>query len=119
MKRRQNGSPQMIKCSFCARGQDEVAKLVAGPSSVYICSECIKLCNDILEGELLDEASLAPPKFPKPKEIREYLDTYVIGQEGAKVWAISVLPVPVLPNNRIFDLSISTPSLVFFWWIRL
>jgi len=75
----------MIKCSFCARGQDEVAKLVAGPSSVYICSECIKLCNDILEGELLDEASLAPPKFPKPKEILEYLDTYVIGQESAKI----------------------------------
>ena len=71
MKRRQNGSPQMIKCSFCARGQDEVAKLVAGPSSVYICSECIKLCNDILEGELLDEATLAPPKFPKPREIRD------------------------------------------------
>ena len=85
MKRRQNGSPQMIKCSFCARGQDEVAKLVAGPSSVYICSECIKLCNDILEGELLDEASLAPPQFPKPKEILEYLDTYVIGQEDAKI----------------------------------
>jgi ATP-dependent Clp protease ATP-binding subunit ClpX len=85
MKRRQNGSPQMIKCSFCARGQDEVAKLVAGPSSVYICSECIKLCNDILEGELLDEASLAPPKFPKPKEIRDYLDEFVIGQEEAKV----------------------------------
>jgi len=75
----------MIKCSFCARGQDEVAKLVAGPSSVYICSECIKLCNDILEGELLDEASLAPPKFPKPMEIRDYLDQYVIGQDDAKV----------------------------------
>jgi ATP-dependent Clp protease ATP-binding subunit ClpX len=85
MKRRQNGSPQMIKCSFCARGQDEVAKLVAGPSSVYICSECIKLCNDILEGELLDEATLAPPKFPKPREIRDYLDQYVIGQDEAKV----------------------------------
>jgi ATP-dependent Clp protease ATP-binding subunit ClpX len=85
MKRRQNGSPQMIKCSFCARGQDEVAKLVAGPSSVYICSECIKLCNDILEGEMLDEAALAPPRFPKPREIREYLDLYVIGQEEAKV----------------------------------
>jgi ATP-dependent Clp protease ATP-binding subunit ClpX len=75
----------MIKCSFCARGQDEVAKLVAGPSSVYICSECIKLCNDILEGELLDEASLAPPKYPKPREIRDYLDQYVIGQDDAKV----------------------------------
>ena len=85
MKRRQSGSPQMIKCSFCARGQDEVAKLVAGPSNVYICSECIKLCNDILEGELLDEASLSPPKFPKPKEIRDYLDQYVIGQDDSKI----------------------------------
>nr|MEE4268401.1 ATP-dependent Clp protease ATP-binding subunit ClpX [Candidatus Krumholzibacteria bacterium] len=85
MKRRQNGSPQMIKCSFCARGQDEVAKLVAGPSSVYICSECIKLCNDILEGDLLDEATLAPPKFPKPREIHDYLDQYVIAQNEAKV----------------------------------
>ncbi len=85
MKRRQNGSPQMIKCSFCARGQDEVAKLVAGPSSVYICSECITLCNDILEGELLDDAALAPPKFPKPKEILDYLNNYVIGQQEAKI----------------------------------
>jgi ATP-dependent Clp protease ATP-binding subunit ClpX len=85
MKRRQNGSPQMIKCSFCARGQDEVAKLVAGPNSVYICNECIKLCNDILEGELLDEATLAPPQFPKPIEIKDYLDQYVIGQENAKI----------------------------------
>ncbi len=85
MKRRQNGSPQMIKCSFCARGQDEVAKLVAGPNSVYICNECIKLCNDILEGELLDEATLAPPDFPKPLEIKDHLDQYVIGQDEAKI----------------------------------
>jgi ATP-dependent Clp protease ATP-binding subunit ClpX len=85
MKRRQNGSPQMIKCSFCARGQDEVAKLVAGPNSVYICNECIKLCNDILEGELLDEATLAPPEFPKPLEIKDHLDQYVIGQDEAKI----------------------------------
>ncbi len=85
MKRRQNGSPQMIKCSFCARGQDEVAKLVAGPNSVYICNECIKLCNDILEGELMDEAALAPPEFPKPLEIKDHLDQYVIGQEEAKI----------------------------------
>ena len=85
MKRRQNGSPQMIKCSFCARGQDEVAKLVAGPNSVYICNECIKLCNDILEGELMDEAALAPPDFPKPLEIKDHLDQYVIGQDEAKI----------------------------------
>ena len=85
MKRRQNGSPQMIKCSFCGRGQDEVAKLVAGPSSVYICNECIKLCNEILEGELMEEASLTPPRFPKPQDIRDHLDEYVIGQPEAKV----------------------------------
>jgi len=85
MKRRQNGSPQKIKCSFCARGQDEVAKLVAGPSSVYICSECIKLCNDILEGELLDEASLAPARYHKPKEILDHLNEHVIDQEEAKI----------------------------------
>ena len=85
MKRRQNGSPQMIKCSFCGRGQDEVAKLVAGPSSVYICNECIKLCNEILEGELMEEASLTPPRFPKPQDIRGHLDEYVIGQREAKI----------------------------------
>ena len=85
MKRRQNGSPQMIKCSFCGRGQDEVAKLVAGPSSVYICNECIKLCNEILEGELMEEASLTPPRFPKPQDIRDHLDEYVIGQPEAKI----------------------------------
>jgi len=85
MKRRQNGSPQMIKCSFCGRGQDEVAKLVAGPSSVYICNECIKLCNEILEGELMEEASLTPPWFPKPQDIRDHLDEYVIGQPEAKI----------------------------------
>lgn len=75
----------MIKCSFCARGQDEVAKLVAGPSSVYICSECIKLCNDILEGELLEESGDKQHKSHKPSEIKKHLDEYVIQQDGAKV----------------------------------
>ncbi len=75
----------MIKCSFCARGQDEVAKLVAGPSNVYICSECIKLCNDILEGELLDEAPESMQTYAKPLEIKDYLDEYVIQQDEAKI----------------------------------
>ncbi len=83
MKRRQSGTPTMIKCSFCGRGQDEVAKLVAGPS-VYICNECIRLCNDILEEEMVDEATL-DPKFPKPREIKDDLDDYVIGQDDAKI----------------------------------
>ncbi len=75
----------MIKCSFCARGQDEVAKLVAGPSNVYICNECIKLCNDILEGELLEETGESLQSFPRPQEIKEHLDEYVIQQDDAKI----------------------------------
>ncbi|MBK7703203.1 MAG: ATP-dependent Clp protease ATP-binding subunit ClpX [bacterium] len=85
MKRRQTGSPQMIKCSFCARGQDEVAKLVAGPANVYICSECIKLCNDILEGELLDDAPETAQTHAKPHDIKAHLDEYVIRQDDAKI----------------------------------
>jgi ATP-dependent Clp protease ATP-binding subunit ClpX len=77
------GSPQVIKCSFCGRGQDEVTKLVSGPS-VYICNECIRLCNDILEEEMTSVPALEVAEFPKPREIRTFLDQYVIGQEGAK-----------------------------------
>jgi ATP-dependent Clp protease ATP-binding subunit ClpX len=77
------GSPQVIKCSFCGRGQDEVAKLVSGPS-VYICNECIKLCNDILEDELPAISALEAKDFPKPHDIKKALDLYVVGQEHAK-----------------------------------
>jgi len=77
------GTPQVIKCSFCGRGQDEVAKLVSGPS-VYICNECIKLCNDILEDELPAISGLETQEFPKPSEIKDLLDQYVVGQEGSK-----------------------------------
>ncbi len=76
-------SPHAIKCSFCGRGQDEVTKLVSGPS-VYICNECIKLCNDILEEEMGREAGAVSLDLPKPAEIRAVLDEYVIGQERAK-----------------------------------
>ncbi|MCA9752140.1 MAG: AAA family ATPase, partial [Gemmatimonadetes bacterium] len=76
-------SPHAIKCSFCGRGQDEVTKLVSGPS-VYICNECIKLCNDILEEEMGRESSTVSVDLPKPAEIRAVLDEYVIGQERAK-----------------------------------
>jgi ATP-dependent Clp protease ATP-binding subunit ClpX len=77
------GTPQVIKCSFCGRGQDEVAKLVSGPS-VYICNECIKLCNDILEDELPAISGLETQEFPKPTELKGLLDQYVVGQETAK-----------------------------------
>jgi ATP-dependent Clp protease ATP-binding subunit ClpX len=76
-------TPHPIRCSFCGRGQDEVARLVSGPS-VYICSECVKLCNDILEGELEREQPSAAGSLPKPHEIKRILDDYVVGQDRAK-----------------------------------
>ena len=76
-------SGDLLKCSFCGKSQRQVKKLIAGPS-VYICDECIELCNEIIEEELAgtDEVSFA--ELPKPVEIREYLDAYVVGQEHAK-----------------------------------
>ncbi len=82
MKKRVN-SPLPIRCSFCGRGQEEVARLVSGPS-VYICSECVRLCNDILEGETAPPLPLSGESLPKPSEIKKTLDDYVIGQERAK-----------------------------------
>ncbi|SHJ39481.1 ATP-dependent Clp protease ATP-binding subunit ClpX [Desulfofundulus thermosubterraneus] len=72
-----------LKCSFCGKLQDQVKKLVAGPG-VYICDECIELCNEIIEEELSEDLGLDLGDIPKPKEIKEILDQYVIGQEQAK-----------------------------------
>ncbi|MDK2823347.1 MAG: ATP-dependent Clp protease ATP-binding subunit ClpX [Clostridia bacterium] len=72
-----------LKCSFCGKVQDQVKKLVAGPG-VYICDECIELCNEIIEEELSEETSFELGDIPKPKEIKAILDQYVIGQEAAK-----------------------------------
>ncbi|MCH7548236.1 MAG: ATP-dependent Clp protease ATP-binding subunit ClpX [Candidatus Krumholzibacteriota bacterium] len=78
------GNPHILRCSFCGRGQDEVTKLISGPS-VYICNECIKLCKDILDDEISGQVLFDSDEFPKPKEIKEFLDLYVIGQDEAKV----------------------------------
>jgi len=72
-----------LKCSFCGKLQDQVKKLVAGPG-VYICDECIELCNEIIEEELSEESSLELGDIPKPKDIKAILDQYVIDQEDAK-----------------------------------
>lgn len=72
-----------LKCSFCGKTQDQVKKLVAGPG-VYICDECIELCNEIIEEELADDLGFEMGDIPKPNEIKEILDDYVIGQEKAK-----------------------------------
>ncbi|MGI6679350.1 MAG: ATP-dependent Clp protease ATP-binding subunit ClpX [Dehalobacterium sp.] len=72
-----------LKCSFCGKLQDQVKKLVAGPG-VYICDECIELCNEIIEEELGEDLNLDMGEVPKPQEIMNILDQYVIGQEKAK-----------------------------------
>lgn len=72
-----------LKCSFCGKLQDQVKKLVAGPG-VYICDECIELCNEIIEEELSEDLGFEMSDVPKPKEIRDILDQYVIGQDAAK-----------------------------------
>ncbi|MBM4253432.1 MAG: ATP-dependent Clp protease ATP-binding subunit ClpX [Deltaproteobacteria bacterium] len=78
------GKDSGLHCSFCGKGQREVKKLIAGPN-VYICDECIQLCNDIIAEEVEKEELLSPTgKIPNPKDIKKVLDDYIIGQEAAK-----------------------------------
>ena len=74
---------KLLYCSFCGKSQHEVRKLIAGPS-VFICDECVELCNDIIREELEDTGDTGQDKLPKPMEINEVLDEYVIGQSRAK-----------------------------------
>jgi hypothetical protein len=73
----------LLKCSFCGKSQKQVKKLIAGPG-VYICDECIDLCNEIIEEELSEGSDVGLEELPKPKEIFEFLNSYVVGQENAK-----------------------------------
>src|SRR5947209_8042961 len=73
----------LVKCSFCGKSQKQVKKLIAGPG-VYICDECIDLCNDIIEEELADSSEMRFDELPKPAEIFTFLNDYVIGQDRAK-----------------------------------
>src|SRR5580765_7314478 len=73
----------LLKCSFCGKSQKQVKKLIAGPG-VYICDECIDLCNEIIEEELSEGTEVGLDELPKPREIFEFLNSYVIGQETAK-----------------------------------
>ncbi len=73
----------LLKCNFCGKSQKQVKKLIAGPN-VYICDECIELCNEIIEEELADGGEVSLDELPKPREIFEFLNSYVIGQELAK-----------------------------------
>ncbi len=81
------GSDDSLRCSFCHKSQDVVGKLISSPSDyprAYICDECIAVCNSILEDDRHEQPYGAPHKLPKPLELKEYLDQYVIGQDGTK-----------------------------------
>ena len=86
---------ELLKCSFCGKSQKQVRKLIAGPG-VYICDECIDLCNEIIEEELAEPAELNFEHLPNPREIRTFLDDYVVGQESAK----KILSVAVYNHYR-------------------
>ena len=73
-----------IRCSFCGKTEDQVRRLIAGPGDIYICDRCVGLCDDILKEEEADEIFEGDMELPKPKEIKEFLDQYVIGQDSAK-----------------------------------
>jgi ATP-dependent Clp protease ATP-binding subunit ClpX len=86
---------ELLKCSFCGKSQKQVKKLIAGPG-VYICDECIDLCNEIIEEELTETAELSFEHLPNPREVRAFLDDYVVGQDDAK----KILSVAVYNHYR-------------------
>ena len=80
-------SDDKIRCSFCGKTGDQVRKMISGPSGTYICDECVELCAELIEEEFEQEEMERGPEeinLLKPKEIKEFLDDYVIGQEDAK-----------------------------------
>lgn len=95
-----DGKSGYLTCSFCGKGQDDVKKLIAGPA-VYICDECIELCKDIIaeEAKLEEAAASGPERLPRPAEIKDALDEYVIGQERAK----KILSVAVYNHYKRVD----------------
>ncbi len=98
---------KLLYCSFCGKSQHEVRKLIAGPS-VFICDECVELCNDIIREEMQDQSPAGGAKLPKPVEINAILDEYVIGQDRAK----KVLSVAVYNHYKRLDAKNASKSAV-------
>lgn len=104
---------KMLRCSFCNKTQDQVRKLIAGPGA-YICDECIEICTEIIEEELGD-TELEDVNLLKPKEIKSFLDEYVIGQEEAKkYWR---LPCTTIIRESLHRkiLMLSCRRVIFLW----
>jgi len=99
-KSNEEDSGKLLYCSFCGKSQHEVKKLIAGPS-VFVCDECVELCNDIISEELQEQAASSVTKLPKPQEIKEILDDYVIGQTQAK----KVLSVAVYNHYKRLEVK--------------
>src|SRR5437879_11430220 len=76
-------SDDVLRCSFCNKSQNDVRKLIAGPT-VFICDECVRVCNDIIDDDQVVETDVKSHPLPKPHEVKSYLDEYVIGQETTK-----------------------------------
>src|SRR5919202_4221489 len=114
MSRKDSHHHGNLSCSFCGKGQREVRKLIAGPT-VYICDECIKLCNDIIAEESEREDGKPQVSLPTPAEIKAFLDDYVIGQDIAK----KVLSVAVYnhykriePGSRDDDVELAKSNIL-------
>ena len=91
---------ELLKCSFCGKSQKQVKKLIAGPG-VYICDECIDLCNEIIEEELADTSDISLGELPSPREIYAFLNDYIVGQDQAK----RILSVAVYNHYKRVELG--------------
>ncbi|MDE0603967.1 MAG: ATP-dependent Clp protease ATP-binding subunit ClpX, partial [bacterium] len=96
---------ELLKCSFCGKTQKQVKKMIAGPG-VYICDECIDLCNEIIEEELAEGTDVGFKELPKPQEIYSFLNDYIIGQEHAK----RILSVAVYNHYKRVQMGSSDPE---------
>ena len=93
---------ELLKCSFCGKSQKQVKKLIAGPG-VYICDECIDLCNEIIEEQLAETTDVSLGDLPSPREIYSFLNDYIVGQDQAK----RILSVAVYNHYKRIELDSS------------
>src|SRR5499427_7000361 len=113
---KKTGNGDVLRCSFCNKSQRDVKKLIAGPT-VYICDECVDICLDIIAEDRVLETQAPETKLPKPKEIKEFLDGYVIGQEQAKKkLAVAVYNhykrIDYLEKNRKLDVELQKSNIL-------